>query len=239
MNATTKLLTTCLTVLRLALIAPGANAMDLSVGRVAACKGQVIDVPVNAKDAANLVNLELALKYDPAVLQYKGVKTGSLLGDNPNVFTNADNPGVVGIILDTLKGAQGDGVICTVQFTVLSESGAKSPLTISHKGAWEEKDLLELYVNAEDGEVTVESAFPWLYLGLAIGSLGILFLIARRIRRKRLAPASAYLDATSFVQHQNDFRHQCSRCACAIDLPQAMTGRQFQCAACGCVEIGV
>jgi Cohesin domain len=171
-----------------------ASTVGIGAGSVQGAPAQEVEVPIALKGAADLGALELALRYDPAVLEFKAVEAGPLLKGVPVLESKAAEPGRLVLVLASLNSAEGDGGVIKVHFLVRGQVGQKSPLTVEDARAWEGKTNLEMLVTPEPGEFTVVSApLPWLWILLAAGGVLLLLVLvivaSRRRGRAKVAQA--------------------------------------------------
>ena len=91
-----------------------------------------IVVPVNVQGAANkgLISYEFELKYDPNVIQplIDAVNVSGTVSRGLFVVTNADEPGLLRVVMYGAMPIDENGVLLNLRFTAVGTSGSISPL---------------------------------------------------------------------------------------------------------------
>lgn len=186
-----------------------AAPVTLSLPTIEAKPGDVIELPISAKGAKGMSGLQMLLTFDPAVLEVvvsddaeKTFSKGKILPERAiaRVATEDMTPGRLPIVfvggVDEAKkqmfAVEEDGVLLTVRFRVIGQSGQKAALAIEKAEAFQLNDM-DMLVKTEAGEVAViavSNEFPWLWIAIGIGVLALLLLLVLMTRRKR--PAQDY-----------------------------------------------
>lgn len=135
-------------------------SVTVSVESIEAISGDEVSVPIVIRDAAAIGALQLVLTYDESVLEAKSAEKGSLLEPNVLMEANVDKPGRIAVALTTLDGIEGDGTLLIATFLVRGEEGQRSALNLESVEAWEVNTLVNILVNTESGEFTVQEAVP-------------------------------------------------------------------------------
>jgi len=134
------------------------ESVTVSVENIKAMSGEEVSVPIMIRDAAAIGALQLVLTYDESVLEAKSTEKGRLLEANMLMESNIDKPGRIAVALTTLDGIEGDGTLLIANFLVRGEEGQRSELNLENVEAWEVNTLVEVLVNTESGELTVQAA---------------------------------------------------------------------------------
>ncbi len=108
-----------------------------------------VEVPITVQGAASLGSLQLALRYDPQVLELQGVRAGPL-ARNTLVDFKGNVPGQAIIGLVDASGISGDGAILTLVFRPTGRPGA-SALTLERVEA-ANTSLQDLVVQSSTGQ---------------------------------------------------------------------------------------
>lgn len=108
-----------------------------------------VEVPVAVQGATSLGSLQLALRYDPQVLELQGVRAGPL-ARNALVDFKGNVPGQAIIGLVDASGISGDGAILLLVFRPAGRPGA-SALTLERVEA-ADTNLRDLVVQASTGQ---------------------------------------------------------------------------------------
>ena len=152
--------------------------------------GATVRVPVVLEGAQELSSLGFTLGYDPAVLEVVRVLRGSRLSGATFSY-NADVPGVIRLGFSSTSGVSSGGSAVIVEFRILGEEGASSPLILSEDLASDFASKL-LPLRLVDGEVTVGERIGG--DGNGDGRITVLdALIALRISGE-LSPADSVMD---------------------------------------------
>ena len=172
-----------------------AASVGISLPKIQAHRGDDVVVPVSVKAAPNLGSVQMDLVYDPAILEPGQIDSGALLSDNCLMESNAADSGRVRMAMVSRDGITGDGVLVTVHFKILGQSGARSPLTLEKVRAWsipKKHDdmpgmhhLIDAMATVEPGELAVTGGTSTLIVVAAIGLLLLLILLAMTVRRRR------------------------------------------------------
>lgn len=167
------------------------DEIHLSLPKVGAPQGAEAEVPITVGNARQLGCLQLALLYDPNVIEVTRVTSGPMLPAKALFDHDRTIAGRLGLGFlsgpdsnrKALTQISGDGVVFNVRFKVVGRAGERSPLKPHRTQAWQVTDE-KLRVGAQEGEFVVTGAqFPWLYALLSLLGLVILVVIARRLRR--------------------------------------------------------
>jgi cohesin domain-containing protein len=164
----------------------GAPApLTLELASATAGSGEEIDLPITAKGAAGLGPMQMALVYDPAVLQPVTVERGPILSGNTLLEFFADPSGRLAIAWATQDAITSDGILVKVRFKVIGNEGQKSSLILDSVRAWDAKSHLDALVTPKAGEFAVQGkGFPWLWIAAALAILVLLLVIVILARRR-------------------------------------------------------
>jgi len=112
--------------------------------------GSTVRIPLTLRGIEEeLGNMDLALGYDPSVLQPTAVAPGSVAADSLFDYSIAD--GTVRIALAHAEGFGGDGPVAHVLCNVIGAQGWSSPLHIAELTANRADDYSPVEIPAEDG----------------------------------------------------------------------------------------
>lgn len=132
------------------------RSVNIDLPSVKAAPGEEILIPVSVNKIANknVISYEFDLKYDPSVVQpqaeavdVKGTASRAL-----TVVTNAQEPGVLRVVIYGVMPIDEDGLLLNLRFTAIGTSGTASSLT------WE-----RLMLNEGDPHVTAANGRIELY----------------------------------------------------------------------------
>lgn len=167
--------------------AAGATTVTVRAASTRAAAGQSVSIPIDLRGARDIGAMHLELVFDAAILQPDTVERGALLGGgNALMESNTSYPGRVVISLISLQGISGDGTVAMVRFRVLGKGGQQSALRFESSRAWERTNHIDVVVNEEAGQVTVQSGWPLLLIAAGLALLVLLivvFFLRRRGRR--------------------------------------------------------
>ncbi|MFQ6063605.1 MAG: cohesin domain-containing protein [Methanosarcinales archaeon] len=124
------------------------SATSVSVGDMELLDN-IVQVPINIKDAVDVASLDIIIKYDESALDASEVDNGSLTS-NSILFNNTDVQGEVRIGLIDLQGINGNGSIATIKFEKLKNNIDKTSVTIDSVEA--------ANINAKSIQITIEGA---------------------------------------------------------------------------------
>ncbi len=108
-----------------------------------------LEVPITVRGASNLGSLQLELRFDPQVIELKGVKAGPL-ARNALVDSSQPAPGQVRIGLVASSGITGDGTVITLTFSPTGKAGTSSLVINQMEAA--DTNLRDLVVSASPGQ---------------------------------------------------------------------------------------
>ena len=112
--------------------------------------GSTVRIPLTLRGVEEeLGNMDLALGYDPTVLQPTAVEPGSLAADSLFDYSIAD--GSIRIALAHAEGFGGDGAVAYVLCNVIGAQGWASPLSITELTANHADDYSLVEIPTEDG----------------------------------------------------------------------------------------
>jgi hypothetical protein len=112
---------------------------------------ETVDVSITISNADDVGSLDMALTYDPTILQVDSVSEGDL--NKGMISSNTETEGILSLGLADQNGITGDGEIAVVSFTVMDETGS-SPLIPEDLYVYD-VDGIELDASAESGTFTV------------------------------------------------------------------------------------
>lgn len=100
--------------------------------------GETINLPLRLCGEVTLCGFDLAVEYDPEVLQLI-----SVYGEDDSIMYNDETPGVVRINYVSVSNTTADIDICFLQFKILAESG-ELPVALDVKSiyAWDEEEAM-------------------------------------------------------------------------------------------------
>jgi hypothetical protein len=106
------------------------SGLALRAGQRSVKPGGSVTVPLWLLKASRIGNLNVEVRYDPAVVRIEGKATkGNLIGDA--LFdTNPGEAGKLYVGLATPRGLDGDGTIAQMTFRAVGKAGQRSPLTL-------------------------------------------------------------------------------------------------------------
>lgn len=112
--------------------------------------GSTVRIPLTLRGIEEeLGNMDLALGYDPTVLQPTAIEPGSVAADCLFDYSIAD--GSVRIALAHAQGFGGDGAVAYLLCNVIGAQGWASPLSITELTANRADDYSPVEIPAEDG----------------------------------------------------------------------------------------
>ncbi|MCH7605917.1 MAG: hypothetical protein IH962_02070 [Chloroflexi bacterium] len=114
-----------------------------------------IDVPVNLTGARNLGSLEFVLVYEPSVLEFAEVKTGSLARDALIDFGTRTKGRLWAGLIDA-NGINGDGPVAIISFNVVGPGLTGSPLSLESVYAYDASTLLDVLTESSPGSFAGE-----------------------------------------------------------------------------------
>lgn len=112
---------------------------------------ETVDVSITISNADDVGSMDMALTYDPTILQVDGVSKGDL--NKGMISSNTETEGILSLAIADQNGITGDGEIAVVSFTVIDETGS-SPLIPEDLYVYD-VDGLELDASAESSTFTV------------------------------------------------------------------------------------
>lgn len=171
---------------------PGeAATITVSVGPAEALSREETEVPIHVAGASGLSSMQMALTYDPAILEVKNVAAGPLLPQDALLAHDAAEPGRLAIGFVALQGLNGDGAVLKARFGVIGKPGQKTALALENVRAWEKSDL-ETLVHTTPGELVIpRTPWPWWVLAAAIAALVLLLWAGQHFWHGHAAPATA------------------------------------------------
>ena len=90
-------------------------------------------IPVTVEGVANkgIISCEFDLRYDPLVIQpqEKPVDVAGTVGRGLSVVANADEPGLLRVVMYGAMPIDGNGLLLNLKFSAVGAAGAVSPLT--------------------------------------------------------------------------------------------------------------
>lgn len=145
---------------------------------------ETIEVPITISNAENVGSMDMALTYDPTILQVDSVSKGEL--NKGMISKNTETDGILSLGIADQNGINGDGEIAVVSFTVMNETGS-SPLILEDLYVYD-VDGLELDASAQSGTFTVSklSSYPkaespgFELMVLIMGIIGIIVVFRGR-----------------------------------------------------------
>ena len=128
------------------------RGVAIKLPSIEAAIGKPMFVPVSVQGAANkgVISYEFDLRYDPSVIkpQIDPVDLAGTASRGLSVVTNANEPGLLRVVVYGPMPIDGDGVLLNLRFTAVGKPGSVSPLI------WEKFMLNEgLPMTATDGQI--------------------------------------------------------------------------------------
>jgi hypothetical protein len=149
------------------------ESVEIQVATVNGEVGSTVDVEVSMSNCVGVISTEFDINYDPLALSVVSVTPGNIFPVQ-YCISYTGNPGRISIACAQALGFTGNGVLLTIRFKIIGDSG--SPLMITthlpSTGAtagtevtWIEEDIdpspASAFVVIENGGVTVgEAALP-------------------------------------------------------------------------------
>ena len=114
-----------------------------------------VEVPVDLTGARNLGSLEFVLVYEPSVLEFAEVKTGSL-ARNALIDFGTRTKGRLWAGLIDANGINGDGPVAIISFNVVGPGLTDSPLSLESVSAYDATTLLDVLTESSPGRFAGE-----------------------------------------------------------------------------------
>ncbi|MEZ4520177.1 MAG: cohesin domain-containing protein [Thermomicrobiales bacterium] len=155
------------------------------------------EVVVGLENVTEIVAMHIEIVYDPDLLVWQEFEQGDLLAGSALVEANTESPGRVILGFATLDGVASEGELIVATFEATDEE-ASTTIDLENVQAWDSNGF-DVLIDAQSGQVTVESAFPdWLLililaaicLFLLIIAIVVLIWFLRRRRRRSEEPQS-------------------------------------------------
>ena len=146
----------------------------LSVDVIDAEVDAEVEVAINISNASSIDSIQCNLNYDPLALEYLSDMPG-LLFQPEYCITNPDVPGCFRLAAASTYGLSADGVLLTITFKVLSDTGSAITLSdveisrVKEDYTQDKTRDLDFFMLTTDGGVSVDGkalpmplATPWL-----------------------------------------------------------------------------
>lgn len=134
--------------------------------------GDVINIPVNVKDAKSVGSMDIAITYDPSIVSIEKVEKGSL--SKGIVSSNTENPGIIIVSVVDSSGINGDGEVVKLTFKLLKEGS--TPLKIENVKAYDANTHIDIIAATSDGSITVENGGIQNYLMYGVIALIVIII---------------------------------------------------------------
>ncbi len=148
-------------VLSLALLwtATASGQVTFTVERATSFADSPTVVKVLAEDCTDVGALDLTVRFDPEIVRFESVETGTAAANGMLDFKSAE-PGRVVVSLVDADGLAGDGDLLLLNFQTIGEVGAKSAVVLEDVSANHVSKYVEIPVVIKNSELVV--ALPML-----------------------------------------------------------------------------
>ena len=167
-------------VLLLATAAP-AGPIELVIADAEGGPGESVTVPVTVKGVKGAVSFQMAVEYDPDVLEPEGAEVGEMIEGGMAETDAETEEGKLGVTVAISPGLEEDeGQFLTLTFKVVGDSGDASELTPVDVEAHTDEDGFPqiLVASADAGEFKVTGGTgPWIWIIVAVGAVVVIVLI--------------------------------------------------------------
>ena len=131
----------------------GSPEISLAAGSRVAPPGSYVRAPILLTGASNITGLGFSLLYDPEVVEFAGVESGSLLA--PADFDySAQDPGVVRFGFSSSEPITGSGSVAVAVFRAVGDVDSSSPLKFT-LGLAADSDGKVVAMALADGELSI------------------------------------------------------------------------------------
>lgn len=130
----------------------------IQVGSVSGENGAQIDLPVLLDNCASVDSVQFDLNYDSAALEFVSMTPGDLFAAQYTI-ANSDVPGRIRIACASALGLDGAGMLLTLRFRLLSDTGSAVTITsgiVTRVDA--DYNQTKAYAAIQDGGITAGSA---------------------------------------------------------------------------------
>ena len=171
-----------------------AAPVKFTIDPVEGASGSEIRVPIGVKNGQGVGAIQFHLRYDPKVLEWKDGEVDAGVQSAAPDFKLVE-PGRVRVALVLGDaGITGGQAIVNALFKATGAPGSSSALTMEAARAWTHKDIVEMQVETQAGEVKVVEQkkaetqggieTKWIVIGCAaaVVVIAVLFLLVRRKR---------------------------------------------------------
>lgn len=170
----------------------GLWGVDIIASNDEAETGKTFEYPITLKEATNLGGIGFTLRFDPEILGFDELNTGSL-ASNALMQHNPIEPGKVLVSIVDANGMNGNGDLLLFKFRTKGEVGNNAIIALEDVRAYD-TDLLDVPFNLSNGSIEVVAASGIALPGIkieyiVIGALVLLvaFMFGKMSRTRKLA----------------------------------------------------
>jgi hypothetical protein len=188
-----RLLTLCC-LLALSIVPMDVHAQDgaaLTVEHATGRPDTTATVNLLVSNASEIGAMDLALRYDPAVVRFAGFQTGTSAED-ALLEANEVEPGLLLLALADSNGLSGDGTLAVLTFDVTGADGDRTAIAVEAVRAYHYELLTDIPMSTTPGEllITGKESPPLVVIALLavlavliVAAAGVLWLVVRSRRR--------------------------------------------------------
>ena len=187
------LLTLCC-LLALATIPMDVSAQDgatLTVEKATGRPDATATVNLLVSNASEIGAMDLALRYDPAMVRFAGFQAGTSAED-ALIEANEAEPGLLLLALADSNGLSGDGTLAVLTFDVTGVDGDRTEIAVEAARAYHYELLTDVPMSSTPGELSItgKGEIPLIVVALLavlailiVATVGVLWLVLRSRRR--------------------------------------------------------
>lgn len=142
-------------------------------------------------NASEIGAMDLALRYDPAVVRFAGFQAGTSAED-ALVEANEAEPGLLLLALADSNGLSGDGTLAVLTFSVTGADGDRTAIAVEAVRAYHHEMLTDIPMSTTPGELSItgKESLPLIVVALLavlavliVAAAVVLWIVLRRGRR--------------------------------------------------------
>jgi hypothetical protein len=148
-------------------------------------------VNLSVSNASEIGAMDLALRYDPAVMRFAGFQAGAS-AENALLEANESEPGLLLLALADSNGLSGDGTLAVLTFDVTGADGDRTAIAVEVVRAYHYELLTDIPMSATPGELSItgKEEIPLVVVALLavlailiVATAVVLWLVLRSRRR--------------------------------------------------------